>query len=1548
MLAKLSVFTTFICLISISAKAQPCTTPIANNSFTIAPATCVGTAGTLKGSAPTGGNGIYTYQWQASQGNCGQNMFQDIAGATNIDYAIPTSAGTNDCYRRVVRSGNCPASNTPTMRFDASDVTTPQSPVVSVIQPILSLPTGTITVTTPAPGAGISYSINGSTYSNTSGIFALLAPGTYSVTARYPAGCVSPARSVSLAAPAALAVSIAPASATVCAGASVTLTATGNGNSYQWQLNGTAITGATGTTYVATQTGKYTVTATAGTNNVTSNESVVTVRAPITFNANTANTSCGSSNGSITVSSTAGGSGSGYTYSINNGTSFQSSNSFTGLAGGSYEVVVKDAAGCVSTASTATVQASTGLSATVSTINFSCTASPGSATIAATGGITPYTYSINSGTPQSSNTFQNLSAGNYALQVKDAGGCTYATTFTIAQASALSAPTATVVQPTATQTTGSITVTSPAPAPGISYSIDGTNYSNTSGNFTGLAPGNYSVTAKYPTGCISPARTVNIAVPTPTASSITPASAQICPGSSVTLTINGTGTSYQWFLNGTAITGAIGSTYAAQQAGNYTANVINGTITTPASNTVAVTVSPAITFTYGIKNASCGTATGEISILSATGGSGGGYNYSINNGTTFQASNVFPGLSAGSYQVVVRDAAGCRSNPILVTLQGSSSLSATVNTTNVSCNQSPGSATVIAAGGTSPYTYSLNNGTPQSSNSFPNLAAGTYNVAVKDAAGCTFTATFTIEQSAALTAPTVVSIQPTCILNTGTITVTSPAPGAGVTYSIDGLTYNNIAGVFTGLAAGSYNVTAKYPNGCISPSTPVTLTAALTPSGSISPATANICFGNGQVLTISGGTSYQWFKNGTAISGATSSTYTATESGVYTATINNGLCSGQSSNSATVIVNTVPSGTISPSTANICSGETTTLTANGGIAYQWYRNDNPIIGAATATYNATQSGTYTVDIVNEQGCRAKATNSAVVNVTSQPTGTITPSSAHLCPGASATLSASGSSAYQWYLNGTAISGATSSTYIAQQAGTYTVRLGSGNCAAFATNSVVVTASTTINFSVSTTNADCITPTGSLTISGISGGSGGYSYSINNGASFQAGTTFSNLPAGSYQVVVKDAAGCASTPKPGNIQTIASTLSASVNTTNIACGQTTGSATVTATGGTVPYTYAITNGTPQSSNSFTNLAAGTYNVAVKDAVGCTFSVTFNVTPVTSNLTATATVTDALCGAPAGAVTIAATSGSAPYTYSLDNGAFQAAASFSNVGVGPHRVVVKDNAGCTFTLNFDVKRFGDAPNLIITNPPVICIGATTNLRAATITTGSDTGLTYTYWLDTTATTPVVNPGAATVGKYFIKATNGTGCTSIKAVTVPAYVGTPGLITSTDPLTACLGSPVTLSASAGRAYQWYLNDTIIPGARAATYSAAIAGVYSVTIADTLCPVFAANKMTVQFRDCSALPGVEAFVPTGFTPNKNGKNDVLRPLFNGTVTLKYFKVFNRWGQQVFQTNKVNEGWNGTIKGSPQPSETYTWILEYIDNNGDIIKKSGRTLLIR
>jgi gliding motility-associated-like protein len=156
------------------------------------------------------------------------------------------------------------------------------------------------------------------------------------------------------------------------------------------------------------------------------------------------------------------------------------------------------------------------------------------------------------------------------------------------------------------------------------------------------------------------------------------------------------------------------------------------------------------------------------------------------------------------------------------------------------------------------------------------------------------------------------------------------------------------------------------------------------------------------------------------------------------------------------------------------------------------------------------------------------------------------------------------------------------------------------------------------------------------------------------------------------------------------------------------------------------------------------------------------------------------------------------------------------------------------------------------------------------------------------------------------------------------------------------------VTLTATNGSSYQWYRNDTAIAGATDSRYITSLAGVYSVRINDGMCTVPAANTIRVQYGGCIPAPETAVFVPSAFTPNKNGENDVLRPLLYNVNSLRYFKVFNRWGQEVFQTNVIGRGWDGTIKGVPQPTETYTWILECTDNNGKIIKQSGRSLLLR
>ena len=92
----------------------------------------------------------------------------------------------------------------------------------------------------------------------------------------------------------------------------------------------------------------------------------------------------------------------------------------------------------------------------------------------------------------------------------------------------------------------------------------------------------------------------------------------------------------------------------------------------------------------------------------------------------------------------------------------------------------------------------------------------------------------------------------------------------------------------------------------------------------------------------------------------------------------------------------------------------------------------------------------------------------------------------------------------------------------------------------------------------------------------------------------------------------------------------------------------------------------------------------------------------------------------------------------------------------------------------------------------------------------------------------------------------------------------------------------------------------------------------------------------------------GSAVYVPTGFTPNGDGRNDFLRGLYIGIKKVHYLRIYNRWGQLVFSTNSLTEGWDGTIKGNKQQTGTYVWMLKAEDLAGKIYEMKGTSTLIR
>jgi hypothetical protein len=141
---------------------------------------------------------------------------------------------------------------------------------------------------------------------------------------------------------------------------------------------------------------------------------------------------------------------------------------------------------------------------------------------------------------------------------------------------------------------------------------------------------------------------------------------------------------------------------------------------------------------------------------------------------------------------------------------------------------------------------------------------------------------------------------------------------------------------------------------------------------------------------------------------------------------------------------------------------------------------------------------------------------------------------------------------------------------------------------------------------------------------------------------------------------------------------------------------------------------------------------------------------------------------------------------------------------------------------------------APNLVITNPLTLCSGLIANLKAASITSGSEAGMVYTYWKDAAASIPLsdAEATAAVAGTYYIKGTNQAGCFAIKPVVVTVAASSAGTITPVNPPTVCNGETLLLTASTGISYQWYKNDVIINGANTRTYNVTSAGTYDVSI--------------------------------------------------------------------------------------------------------------------
>jgi gliding motility-associated-like protein len=491
-----------------------------------------------------------------------------------------------------------------------------------------------------------------------------------------------------------------------------------------------------------------------------------------------------------------------------NGSS-ESNGTFTGLSAGEYGAKITDANGCTYTVSFDIDEPSELFAEIVSSTDVSCNGSAdGTATVNVSGGTTPYTYAWNDGSSQTTSTATGLAANNYTVTVTDANGCTTTASVTIDEAAALSASTNVVANVLCYgESTGVASVTPVGGTSPYSYIWE---TGSTDSIASGLTAGSYDVRVIDANGCET---TSSVTITEPgTAVSAVINTADVtqpsCEGNidgEATVTASG-GTSpytYRWS------DGQTDATATGLTAGYYEVTVTddNGC---SATTSVLLNDPTGITATItAVTHNDCYNGTSGSATVTADGGSGS-YTYSWSDGqTTATAIN----LAEGTYTVTVDDGS-CTAQAFVEITAPDSLFAEIISSTDVSCNGgADGTATVNVSGGTTPYTYAWNDGSSQTTATATDLSAGTYQVTVTDANGCTTTASISIDEPEnPLEISSATPTNPTCYdAADGSVEIT--VNGGTTPYSF---VWNNgqASQNATGLTEGNYSVTVTDSLGC--------------------------------------------------------------------------------------------------------------------------------------------------------------------------------------------------------------------------------------------------------------------------------------------------------------------------------------------------------------------------------------------------------------------------------------------------------------------------------------------------------------------------------------------------------------------------------------------------------------------------------------------------------------------------------------------------------------------------------------------------------------
>jgi gliding motility-associated-like protein len=1042
---------------------------------------------------------------------------------------------------------------------------------------------------------------------------------------------------------------------------------------------------------------------------------------------------------------------------------------------------------------------------------------------------------------------------------------------------------------------------------------------------TGLASGTYTVTVTTVSACSATATaTVSAASALSHSVATTPS---LCTANNGTAKVTESGGNpvytYIW-SNG------LGTADSIKNAapGSYVLSITDSHgCTDTAHVTIANTGNIAATIASTINPVCHGQNTGSITIT-ATGGT---QPYSYHWGATMTSTNTQTGLTAGNYIITVTDNNGCQTT-VPDNITQPTALVPAVTTVTTLCGASTGQAKVMESGGTPGYTYLWSAGLGIA-DSIINVPARSYTLTVTDNAGCKDTVPVNISNSGGVTATLGATTNVSCPGgNNGTITVSAANGTTPYTYHWGIATNGNATQ--TGFIAGSYVITVTDNAGCVT--TVAATISAPQPFSHTSTTRATTCnLNNGFAQVIeSGGTqpyTYAW-------SGGANITDSLVNSapGAYTLTITDANACQDVVN---VTIGTTPLPQASATATQVsCNGGTDaiiTVTASSGVPPYTYNYGNNIITTSN-TQSGFAAGSYNIIVTDSNHCPV---STPVTVLQPSPLTAIPTATNATCHGGSdgsvslVVSGGNGGNTFTWTNTTQATQNITNLS-----ANTYSVIVTDQKGCTKDTFAIVTEPSAIVITFPTVINDSCSYSTQGSATADATGSNPGYTYVWSDVAA-TTGPTLSGLAPGSYTVTATDINHCTasaaitiSAPSPLILTPAASPVTCH--------GDSDGTASISASGGTPGYTYLWS--VDSTTAAISQLHPGSYAVTVTDSWGCTASQSAITVINPDAISVSVAVSPQSCASQQdGSVSLTASGGTPQYSYTWSPATAGTGPAISGLTAGSYLYTVTDSRGCLVS-DSAIVTLSAAITLQAVVAPPLC--PPINDGSITISpSGGNPGYTYTWSnADQSATASQLGPGT-----YLLTVTDSRGCAEMDTFRLRYQSNLTVNAGITD--TIDLGQSVTLTAVTNRttgdiSYIWSPDYHL----SCATCQSTTAGplqtfTYYVTANDTN-GCRATDSLTVIVKKDYNL-----YVPNAFTPNGDDRNDYFQ-IYGDMTAWKYVEVqiFNRWGEKVFESHDMDFKWDGTYRGKLQEPNVYVYVLNvsFVDGHSTGVLKGSVTLI--